>query len=229
MGEEPWRVIVSGAPSIDNLHSIKLLDRQELKAHTGLRLDSAPLLVTYHPVTLEYEQTEWQVRELLAALRQCGLPIVFTMPNADTNGRIIMRILEEFVKGYPQAQLVENLGTQGYFSLMSCAAAMVGNSSSGIIEALSFSLPVVNIGTRQQGRTRGENVVDVGYSRHEIIEGLKKALLPEFRPHLCGRPNPYGDGHAAEAIVRNLKEIPLEHRLIRKRFVDTLALSAQIA
>jgi UDP-hydrolysing UDP-N-acetyl-D-glucosamine 2-epimerase len=220
MGEEPWRVIVSGAPGLDNLHSIKLLDRQELGAHSGLRLDSDPLLVTFHPVTLEYERTEGQVRELLEALGECGLPIVFTMPNADTNGRVIIRMLDEFIQSHPQAQLVENLGTQRYFSLMAIAAAMVGNSSSGIIEAPSFGLPVVNIGTRQQGRTRAANVIDVGYSRHEIIKGLKQALSPEFRAHLHEAPNPYGDGHASNVIVKNLKEVVLDDQFVVKRFYN---------
>jgi UDP-N-acetylglucosamine 2-epimerase (non-hydrolysing)/GDP/UDP-N,N'-diacetylbacillosamine 2-epimerase (hydrolysing) len=228
MGEEAWRVIVSGAPSLDNLHSIKLLNRQELEAHTGLRLDSNPLLVTYHPVTLEYERTEWQVQELLEALRECSLPVVLTMPNADTNGRVIARLLGEFVRSYPQVQMAENLGTQGYFSLLVYAAAMVGNSSSGIIEAPSFGLPVVNIGTRQQGRTRARNVIDVGYSRDDIIKGIRKALDPEFRASVGGLPNPYGDGHASDVIVKRLKNVPLEHQLISKRFVDMPVLSPQM-
>ena len=229
MGEEPWRVIVSGAPGLDNLHSIKLLDRQELEAQFALHLDSNPLLVTYHPVTLEYECTEWQVSELLAALRECGLPVVFTMANADTNGRAIIRMLEEFVSSYPQARMVANLGTQAYFSLMACAAAMVGNSSSGIIEAPSFGLPVVNVGTRQQGRVRGENVIDVGYGRNEIIEGIEKAIAPEFRESIRGLPNPYGDGHASALIVNHLKWASLDHKLTSKHFVDMPALLAQIA
>ena len=227
MGEEPWRVIVSGAPSLDNLRTTKLLKREELAAQFGLCLDKPPLLVTYHPVTLEYDQTEWQVRELLGALRAFDLPVVFTMPNADTNGRIIAHMMEEFVKDHSLAQIVGNLGTQGYFSMMACATAMIGNSSSGIVEAPSFGLPVVNIGTRQQGRVRAENVIDVGYGRGEIIMGIRKALAPEFRARLQGLPNPYGNGHAADAIVKHLKEIALDNQLVVKRFVDALAPSVR--
>ena len=227
MGEEPWRVILSGAPGLDNLHSIRLLDQQELEAQVGLRLDIQPILVTYHPVTLEYERTEWQVRELLDALREYTVPIVFTAPNADTNGRVISRMIKEYVDASPQASIVENLGTQGYFSLMDCAVAMVGNSSSGIIEAPSFGLPVVNIGTRQQGRIRGENVIDVGYGQDEIKEGIDKAILPKFRASLRELPNPYGDGHAAHVIVSHLKDISLDHQLIAKRFIDTAAQPVQ--
>ena len=221
MGEEPWRVIVSGAPGLDNLHSIKLLSRGELEERFNLRLDVDPLLVTYHPVTLEYDQAEWQVGELLEAIRESELPVVFTMPNADTNGRIIVSKLRGFVERYAQAQFVENLGTQSYFSLMAVAAAMVGNSSSGLIEAASFGLPVVNIGDRQRGRTSGENIVDVDYARAEIVKGIRKAVSSEFRSSLRGLTNPYGDGSASDVILKKLMEVPLDDRLVRKKFVDT--------
>ena len=220
MGEEHWRVMVSGAPSLDNLYTVQLLKRQELEARFGLLLNGDPLLVTFHPVTLEYEQTEWQMTELLATLKTFDLPIVFTLPNADTNGRIITRMMEEFIKDDPKAHIVGNLGTEGYFSLMACAGAMVGNSSSGIIEAPSFKLPVVNIGSRQKGRIRGENVLDVGYSRVEIREAITRAISPEFRAGLINLVNPYGDGHAAEKIVRKLKEITLGSELLVKRFTN---------
>jgi len=220
MGEESWRVIVSGAPCLDSLHSARALEPKELAARYGLRLQEPPLLVTYHPVTLEYEETEWQVRELLDALRASALPVVFTMPNADTNGRIIRKHMEDFVGRTSSAQMVTNLGMEGYSSLMRQAVAMVGNSSSGIIEAPLFGLPVVNIGTRQQGRLRAENIVDVGYHREEILEGIRKAVAPEFRARLTGKPNPYGNGCASEVIVKRLQEVPLDRKLIQKRFVD---------
>lgn len=220
LGEEPWRVVVSGAPSLDNLHTLPLLDPRKLEAQLGFHLAEAPLLVTFHPVTLEYEQTEWQVGELLHALRAFDLPVVFTKPNADTNGRVITRMLLDFVKDYPLGKIVDNLGTQAYFSMMAFAVAMVGNSSSGIVEAPSFGLPVVNIGTRQRGRVRAGNVIDVGYGREEIRRGIEKALQPEFRACLRGMANPYGDGHAAELIVQRLQDVTLDDKLVMKRFVD---------
>ena len=225
MGEEPWRVIVSGAPALDNLRSITLLSRDELEARFGLRLESAPLLVTYHSVTLEYEQAQWQVGQLLDALRACQMPVVFTMPNADTNSRAITALISEFVKSYPRAQMVANFGPQGYFSLMAHAAAMVGNSSSGMIEAPSLGLPVVNIGTRQQGRLRAENVLESGYDRDDIMKKIQQAVAPEFRARLQGCSNPYGDGHASDIIVKRLKDVSLDHRLTRKRFADLPAWS----
>jgi UDP-N-acetylglucosamine 2-epimerase (non-hydrolysing)/GDP/UDP-N,N'-diacetylbacillosamine 2-epimerase (hydrolysing) len=176
--------------------------------------------VTFHPVTLEYEQAEWQIGELLAALDATGLPAVFTLPNADTGGRVIQRMIAEYVEERPSAWLVDNLGTQAYFSLMAVAAAMVGNSSSGIIEAPSLGLPVVNIGTRQAGRVRGANIIDVGYERAAVLEGIRQAVRPEFRESLRQVPNPYDRGRASDMIVERLKTVPLDDNLVMKRFYD---------
>jgi UDP-hydrolysing UDP-N-acetyl-D-glucosamine 2-epimerase len=225
LGEEPWRVVVSGAPSLDHLRSLTLLTRVELEAQVGCSLEPAPLLVTYHPVTLEYEQTEWQVTQLLAALEAARRPLIFTLPSADTYARVIIRLVRAFVARQPQAHLVSNLGTRGYFSMMAYALAMVGNSSSGIIEAPSLGLPVVNIGTRQQGRIRAANVLDVGNSREEILRGIAAATMPAFRERLRGLVNPYGQGRAADIIVARLKETPRDERLLRKRFADAPAVA----
>jgi len=218
MGEEPWRVTVCGALSLDNIRSMRLLTRDELEHKIGVCLEKPPLMVTFHPVTLEYERTEWQIDELLHALQSFNLPVVFSMPNADTSGRIISEKLRSFVSARPTACLVESLGTQAYFSLMSVAAAMVGNSSSGILEAPSFELPVVNIGNRQQGRTRAGNVIDVDYDSASIVAGIQKAIDSKFRSTLRGRPNPFGSGQAAAMIVRSLKEVELGSRLLTKKF-----------
>jgi len=220
MGEEPWRVTVSGAPSLDNLASVGLLSCSELERKFDLKLDYPPLLVTYHPVSLEFEDHERQIANFLGALEPIAAPVVFTMPNADTGGRALLRRIQEFVAGHPNAFYVENLGTQAYFSLMKIAAAMAGNSSSGIIEAASFQLPVVNVGNRQAGRVRERNVIDTGYAQSEIEQALRTALGPEFRASLQDLTNPYGDGHAAEVIVRRLKEQTLDDRLLTKRFHD---------
>jgi UDP-N-acetylglucosamine 2-epimerase (non-hydrolysing)/GDP/UDP-N,N'-diacetylbacillosamine 2-epimerase (hydrolysing) len=220
LGEEAWRITVSGAPGLDNLRSVRLLTAQELEERYGLCLKRAPILVTFHPVTLEYERTEWQVGELLAALEASEMPVVFTLPNADTGGRVVIRTIEAFVREHPSDRIVDNLGTQGYFSVMSLSAAMVGNSSSGIIEAPSFKLPVVNIGARQQGRVRASNVIDVGYERAEILGGIRKALEAGFREGLREMVNPYGSGQASEKIVERLKSVVLDDRLVVKRFWD---------
>jgi UDP-hydrolysing UDP-N-acetyl-D-glucosamine 2-epimerase len=225
MGEEPWRVTVSGAPGLDNLTDLYPLSREELEAQYGLCLSDpiGALLVTYHPVTLEYEQTEAQVVELLSALWGAAMPVVFTYPNADTNNHVIAEMIEDFVARTPDARLVANMGTQGYFSLMSMAAAMVGNSSSGIIEAASFKLPVVNVGNRQAGRIRPRNVIDVACHREAILGGIRRATSSEFRASLSDLVNPYGDGHAAERIVQRLKTVCLDDKILVKRFCDAKA------
>lgn len=218
MGEEPWRVVLSGAPALDNLKTIELLSRSELENQLGLNLRDLFLLVTYHPVTLEPEEIEAQTRQLLSALDELGMPVVFTYPNADAHGRLIIRLIEQFTSQHENAWIAVNLGTQAYFSAMKLAAAMVGNSSSGIIEAPSFRLPVVNIGNRQRGRLRARNVIDVGYSSPEIVAGVKRAIDPAFRESLGSLVNPYGDGHAAEKIIAMLRSVELNDKLLLKHF-----------
>ena len=220
MGEEPWRVVVSGAPGLDNLCGIPTLSRKELERQYGLDLGAPFLLVTYHPVTLENERTETQVQELLAALEEVNATTIFTYPNADMRSRVIIQAVQEFVARWHRARVVVNLGTHGYLSVMKHALAMVGNSSSGIIEAASFKLPVVDIGSRQRGRVREKNVIDVGYSREEILAGIEKAVSPQFRASLDDLVNPYGDGHAAERIVDRLAQVELDDHLLLKRFYE---------
>lgn len=221
LGEEPWRVTVSGAPSLDNLQAMKRLSAEEFRDRFGVHLEPGTLLVTFHPVTLEYEQVGEQVENLLEALRQSGRPLLFTSANADTHGREINRRIGAFVAEHPaRAQVADNLGTQGYFSAMSQAAAMVGNSSSGIIEAASFQLPVVNIGIRQQGRARAMNVIDTGYGSEAILAGIRRAIDPTFRRSLAGLVNPYGDGRAAPRIVERIASVKCDDRLMQKAFFD---------
>ena len=220
LGEEPWRVLVSGAPGLDDVECMGNLSLSELGDFLKISLSSPPLLVTFHPVTLESAQAEGQIAQLLAALESVDRPIVVTYPNADTSGRLIIKAVEEFSAHRQDVALVESLGAERYFSLLRHAAAMVGNSSSGIIEAATFGLPVVNIGSRQSGRIRGANVVDVGYDVHEILAGIQKATDQNFRSKLRGMQNPYGDGRAAGKIVQRLSGVALDDRLMRKRFFD---------
>jgi len=220
MGEEPWRILVSGAPSLDNLKATKLLTKQQLEQQFNLKLEAPFLLVTVHPTTLEPDDTQQHVHDLLLALAECGLPTVFTYPNADAQGRMIIESIKEFSANRNDCQIVANLGTQGWFSLMNLAAAMIGNSSSGLLEAPSFGLPVVNIGSRQRGRLRAQNVIDVGYSRSEIVAGISRAIEPDFRARLAHLVNPYGDGHAADRIVKTLRDVQINDKLLLKRFHD---------
>ena len=220
MGEEPWRVHVTGAPGLDNLRTIQFLTRTDLERLVGIRLEPPPLLVTYHPETLDHQNAGRHARELLAALEDVKLPIVFTAPNADTAGSAIREEIERFVQRHANARLVASLGTQAYFSLMKLAAAMVGNSSSGLVEAPSFELPAVDVGDRQKGRLRTRNVVPARPEKASIATALAQALAPGFRSALRGLANPYGDGHAAERIVQALREAPERQELLYKRFAS---------
>jgi UDP-hydrolysing UDP-N-acetyl-D-glucosamine 2-epimerase len=222
LGEEPWRVIVSGAPSLDNLDSMTLLTREELEAQLGLDLSKPTLLVTFHPVTLEFDQIKAQIGEVLNAIEQSKYPAVFSLPNADTGGLIIADKITTFVSAHSNMRLVNNLGSLRYFSLMRYAAAMVGNSSSGIIEAPEFKLPVVNIGLRQEGRVRGNNVIDVPCDSQSILDGIRKAVSVDFIQGLEHIKNPYKQENTSETIVNKLKYVTIDNKLLIKTFHDCL-------
>lgn len=220
MGEESWRVKAVGAIGLDNLTQIRIPDRRELSRRLNWTVPPEFLLVTYHPVTLEAERVAVQGRQLLEALRRSRLPVLFTAPNADTHGRRLSRLIQHHVKANPDCIYVENLGTENYFAAMAAAAAMVGNSSSGILEAASFRLPVVNIGLRQAGRLRPANVIDCGYGVEEIMCALRQARSAEFKRRIRRCRNPYYAGGAAKHIVQAIRTVPLGRRLIWKKFCD---------
>jgi len=222
MGEESWRVVVCGAPALDQIRELSSLNLSEFNEKIDVRLEEGFLLITFHPVTLEHEKTDQQITELLAALEMSGRPALFTAANADTSGRFINTKIAKYCRTHPNAHLSLSLGRDGYFSAMRLAAAMAGNSSSGIIEAASFELPVVNIGVRQGGRLRGNNVIDAGPDRYEILAAIERATSAEFRLGLKGMQNPYYHGGASEVIVTRLKEIEINERLSLKRFHDLI-------
>lgn len=220
MGEQPDRVFVSGAPGLDTVRTTEPTPRAELERIVGISFDPAPLLVTFHPVTLEYAEANAQIDTVLAALAQVKRPIVFTYPNADTSGLRVIAAIEAFVGAHANARVIKDLGPADYFGMMAESAAMVGNSSSGLIEAPSFALPVVNIGNRQRGRLRAANVIDCANETPAIGEAIGRATAPELRAKLKGMANPYGDGHAAERIVDVLQTVSLDADLVKKRFFD---------
>lgn len=225
MGEEPWRVHCTGAPGLDRLLRLARLSREALGRRLGLPLRRPTLLVTFHPVTLEYADTAIHMEALAQALAKVDADVVATYPGADTAGQTIIARLEALAASRPGMRVVRSLGEEVYVSLLAEADAMVGNSSSGIIEAPSFGLPVVNIGSRQRGRLRAGNVIDVECGRDDILGGITRALDPGFRAGLAGSSNPYGDGQAAPRVVRVLREVELGPRLVQKRFADATATS----
>jgi UDP-hydrolysing UDP-N-acetyl-D-glucosamine 2-epimerase len=220
MGEEPWRVHVTGSPAIDSIRSFEPIRREELEDEFGLDL-SRTLLITYHPVTLEDEESDKHtLSNLLSAIAESEHSVLFTYPNADSHNTKIIQSVKEFVATRPNSRFVTNLGHRKYHSVQRYVAAMVGNSSSGIIEAATFHLPVVNIGTRQEGRVRGGHVIDTSGSKDAIARGIAKAVSADFRRSIANIENPYGTGRAAERIVSLLKAMQRGRTLIMKKFVD---------
>lgn len=220
MGEEPWRITVSGAPSLDNLLSVRFLSFKELEQAVGVSWAVPPLLATFHPDSLQPSDSTRQLLSLLTALDVLRWPVVITSPGVDAGGRKIWETVCQFACRRPWVTCVNSLGIQTYFSLMRHARAMVGNSSSGIIESASFALPVVDVGDRQKGRPRGRNVINVPADKFAILKALRRAGSPLFRSKLTGLKNLYGDGYASERIVHILKSVHLDRRLMVKSFYD---------
>ncbi|NJK91159.1 MAG: hypothetical protein HC904_04575 [Blastochloris sp.] len=209
-----------GALALDHIRDFQPLSREELEKRFEIKLDPAPLLVTLHPTTNEVGSTEEQVTLLLEALSERASSVVFTLPNADMAGRLIRARMESYCEVHPEARMVENFGPEAYFSMLSQVAAMVGNSSSGILEAASFRLPVLNVGSRQGGRLRPANVVDVPFLRDEIRRGLDRVLSLEFRESLADLRNPYGDGRATDRVMDLIGRGLEDPRVLNKKFGD---------
>jgi UDP-hydrolysing UDP-N-acetyl-D-glucosamine 2-epimerase len=220
MGEEPWRVVVSGAPGIDTIVNTPLPSKADLARHFRFPLDRPPVLMTFHPVTREFEDGRYQIAEILAALEGFDVPLVISAPNADAGSDVIRLAIETFAAARRHVWVVENFGSLNYLAMLRESAAMIGNSSSGILEAPSFCLPTVNIGSRQDGRIRALSVIDCPCERTAIDGALRKALDPAFRRSLAGMDNPYGDGRAADRIVETLASVSLNRQLLAKRFFD---------
>jgi len=220
MGEEPTRIVLSGAPALDEIKELVGSDEEILRT-LGLPSQEKPLLITFHPQTICEQSDQAQISELLDALEDRQEPMLFTRPNADPGNEVLWKAILDFTSRAPKRRVTtENLGPQRYFSVMAGCSAMVGNTSSGIIESGSFQIPVVNIGDRQAGRTRGINVIDVACTAEHISAGIDRALSPKFRNAISAMKNPYGDGSASQRIVDTLGSISLDGSLLEKRFFD---------
>lgn len=219
MGEEAWRVHRVGAPSLDHLRLSRLRNRDELEARLGRSLEVPPVVVAYHPVTIARD-TVREAETLFDAADALPQPLVFAFPNADAGSRQLIDRARQLCAGRADADLYVNLDPITYWSLLRVSAAMLGNSSSGIMEAPSLELPVVNVGLRQQGRERAANIIDAEPVAEAIVAAVARATSREFRLGLSGMTNPYGDGHASERIVEVLSSVPLGEELLHKRAVE---------
>lgn len=221
LGEQPERVFHVGAIGIDNIRHIALLDKKVLEEQLDFPFDRKTVLVTYHPETLDAIPVEEQFRNLLEALddRQ-DIRILFTLPNSDTGGRIIVRMIEEFVaRNKQRARAYTSLGQLRYLSALRFVAAVVGNSSSGILEVPSFGKPTLDIGNRQKGRLAANSVEHCGVSGAEISEGLNRVLSDAFAKQTACVQNPYEKEDSALEILKILKNYPLDG-IVQKTFYD---------
>ncbi len=216
MGESPERIFVVGAPGLDGIDQ-DLLDREEL--FVDLKFDPRlPLaLLIQHPVSEEVLEADKQIKASLLAIEARQLQTVVVYPNADAGGKKMIDIIKLY-EGRPWLRSFSSLERRVFLSLMKHAAVMVGNSSAGLIEAPSFRTPVVNVGSRQAGRLRGTNVVDVGSSREEILGGIDKCLADRaFLDQLSDSKNPYGDGKSADRILSHLLGLKIDSDLLQKQ------------
>jgi UDP-hydrolysing UDP-N-acetyl-D-glucosamine 2-epimerase len=219
LGEEPWRVHRAGAPSLDHLTRSRLPTKSDLQMKLEMDFNRPPIVVAYHPVTLLRDTTE-EAEALFAALTCIDGTIVFCYPNADAGSHQLMEMTRSFLRTRNDARLFVNLDAVTYWGLLAQAELMIGNSSSGIMEAASFALPAINVGLRQFGRERTINVLDAEPTRESILSKVATARSAPFKESIRGMSNPYGDGHASKRIVDVLTTAPLE-KLLRKRVLHS--------
>jgi GDP/UDP-N,N'-diacetylbacillosamine 2-epimerase (hydrolysing) len=220
LGEDPRRVFLVGGLGIDNIKKLPLLDRPALENALGFTLGRKNLLITFHPATLDKATPAEQMAELLRALSSLqDTSLIFTMPNADTGGRVLIDMIQRFVAEHPDAHAHTSLGQLRYLSCIQHVDGVVGNSSSGLIEAPSFGKGTINIGDRQQGRLKAHSVIDCDPEQRSIASALEKLYSPAFQVMLASVRNPYGNGGASEKVVQVLRDYPLES-ILKKPFHD---------
>lgn len=220
MGEEAWRVHVTGDPALDFLKTTPLLSREELAESLKIELKTPLAIFTHHPTTLGQTDATTEIQTVLAGLEDFQGTILITAPNADAGGKAIAERLQTYATERPGTHFFESLGQLRYYSTLRHADVMIGNSSGGIWETPSFALPTVNIGDRQKGRLQAANVIDAPCRKEEIAAALRQALAPEFRASLRGMKNPYGDGNAGERALTVLRALPDRWRLLQKSTVE---------
>lgn len=217
MGEDEWRVHTVGSPALDMILSEPLVPTDVLAEEFDLDLSQPLILLVQHSVTVQVDEAPNQIRETLETLVKLAYPTLLIYPNSDAGGRRMIEVIKEF-EGYPFIKTFISLPRRKYLSLMKVASVMVGNSSSGIIDAPSFGLPAVNIGIRQGGRERGKNVIDVGHNKQEIEKAIEKALTDKgFLKEVKKCESPYGDGKTAPRIAEILSKVEITPQLLQKK------------
>lgn len=222
MGESPDRVFNAGAMGVENALNTQCMSVPELEESIGFALGEKYVVGTFHPVTLETAAAGKQVDELLAALDEHKeIKYLFTGANADTDGRSINRMMKEYAKRNANFCFVDSLGMRRYLSALKNSMFVIGNSSSGLVEAPSFKIPTINIGDRQRGRISGETVIHCKPERQAIGQAIHKAMDDSFRTSIKKSENPYGDGHTSEKILEIITDFFVNDKIeIKKKFFD---------
>ena len=221
LGEHPNRVFNVGGMGIENIKRLKLLTRDEFEKSIDFKLNKKNILVTFHPVTLENSTAKEEFQELLDAIDELkDTNIIFTKANSDTDGRIINQMIDEYVsKESNKSICFTSLGQLRYLSALQYVNAMVGNSSSGLLEAPSFKIGTINIGDRQKGRKKANSIIDCEPNKKSIKKAFKKLYFLEFQNSLVNVKNPYGDGCSSQKIIKEIKKVDLKN-ILKKSFYD---------
>ena len=220
LGENPSLVFNVGGLGLDSLNKLKLIDRADLEKALDFNFCQRNLLITYHPVTLENHTSGSQIDELLDALSELtNIGLIFTMPNADSDSRVIFQKINDFCAQNSSAKAFVSLGQLLYFSCLQVVDGVIGNSSSGLLEVPSFKKGTINIGDRQKGRIRAESVIDCLPDRLSIADAISKLILCSFQSKLSKTSNPYGNGGAASLILNKLEYMDYTN-LLNKKFND---------
>lgn len=223
LGENPERVFYVGALGVENIKKINLMTKEELERSIHFEIDENTVIVTYHPVTLENNTVEEQFLNLLEVLdRNPKIRMIFTKANADTNGRIVNELIDKYTaQNSERACAFMSLGQKRYLSALKYCRIVIGNSSSGIIEAPSFGKPIINIGDRQKGRICADSVINCGYTQQEIQQAMETALTKEFENKASNCRNPYEKENTAANIISVIKDYLLNDKIkLKKGFYD---------
>jgi GDP/UDP-N,N'-diacetylbacillosamine 2-epimerase (hydrolysing) len=222
LGEDPERVFCVGAIGIENILNEKLMSKSELEKSIDFQLDKPYAMVTFHPVTLEGNQSEEQARALLDVCASYkDIKFIFTKANADAGGRVINKMIDDFINENDHGIAFASLGMLRYLSALKYCTMVIGNSSSGLLEAPSFGIPTINIGDRQKGRLQADSVINCEPVKEDIEKALEQALCEEFKNKAKITTNPYGDGNTSSKIVGVMKDFILSDKLnLKKKFYD---------
>lgn len=220
LGEESWRIKSIGMLSLKNISKIRKNNMIKLNIKYGFDFSKPFMLVTFHPVTIELKNLKNQINSIIKAIKLSKINAVITYPNSDTNFNLIIKNFRESLKEKKKYLFVKNLGENNYYTLMKKAKFMLGNSSSGIVESASFNLPVVNIGTRQDGKLKPINVIDTDYDTSSILKAITKCKKNSFLQKIRNIKNPYKSKLNASKITKIILNLKVNDKMLRKRFID---------